>query len=332
MNIENKNKPAERGSSLWNDAWVRLKKNKAAVTSLFILGFIISICFVVPVIGSLSAPEDDNIRAAEHWFKNYETQNLAQTFQSSSSKHWLGSDQTGRDIFARILYGGQISILVGVIATFISVTIGVIYGAIAGYKGGKIDSLMMRIVDIFFGLPSLVLIILFSIVISEKSKKLATILKGWEWNESLISTIVNIMPLCAAIGALGWFTMARIVRAQVISTKSLEFVEAARSLGLSHSCILFKHILPNILGSIIVYTSLTIPGFILTEAALSFLGLGVQAPTPSWGVLLSESANYMETQPQLLLIPAVLFSITLLALNFLGDGLSDALDPKASKD
>ena len=322
----------EKGTSLWQDAWIRLRKNKAASLSLFLLLFITACCFIIPIIGSLTAPSDGSVRAAEHWFKDYETQNLSQTFMSPSKQHWLGTDQTGRDVFARILYGGQISILVGVFAALISVIIGVSYGAIAGYAGGKIDAFMMRLVDIFFGLPALVLIVLFTIVISDKSKLLGTFLKNNHVNENLVSTIVNIMPLCVAIGILGWFTMARIVRSQVISVKSLEFIEAAKSLGISDGSILLRHILPNILGTVIVYTSLTIPTFILTEATLSFLGLGVSAPTPSWGILLSESSNYMETQPQLLIIPAVLFSVTLLALNFLGDGLSDALDPKASKD
>jgi len=318
----------EQGSSLWADAWTRLKKNKAALFSLFFLILIAILCFAIPIIGSISMPEDGQ----NHWFKDPSSQNLKNTFQKPDSTHLLGTDQAGRDLLSRILTGGQISILVSLIATFITVSIGVTYGSISGYAGGKVDSLMMRIVDIFFGLPTLIIIILFSIIISPKAETARENLKAAKLPEGLVDTIVDILPLCVAIGCLGWFTMARIIRAQVIATKKLEFVEAAKSLGLSNAKILFKHILPNVLGPIIVYTSLTIPGFILTEATLSFLGLGVKPPTSSWGILLSESTNYMETQPQMLFVPALMFSLTLLALNFLGDGLSDALDPKASKD
>lgn len=322
----------QKGTSLWKDAWIRLQKNKAAMIGFVFLIIIAIGCFLVPLIGDLTAPKDDVERAASHWFKSFRTQDLTNTFAPPSAQHLLGTDQTGRDILARVLFGGQISILIGILATCITVFFGVAYGAISGYAGGKIDSLMMRIVDILFGLPVLVLVVLFTIVISGQSEALAAFMKERKFSESFITTVVNVIPLCIAIGCLGWFTMARVIRAQVISTKNLEFIEAAKSLGISRFNILFKHIIPNIMGTIIVYTSLTIPGFILTEATLSFLGLGVQAPFPSWGILLSESANYMETQPQLLIIPAVLFSTTLLALNFLGDGLSDALDPKSSKD
>ena len=154
----------------------------------------------------------------------------------------------------------------------------------------------------------------------------------WQWNKKLVAKFADLIPLFIAISALGWLTMARIARSQVIAVKNQEFVEAAVSLGLSHTSILFKHILPNVLGPIIVYTTLTVPGFILTEATLSYLGLGIEAPNSSWGILLKEGANYMETYPRLLIIPSIVFSITLFALNFLGDGLRDALDPKASND
>jgi len=207
----------------------------------------------------------------------------------------------------------------------------VTYGAISGYKGGKLDALMMRIVDVLYGLPFLILVILFSIVISTTAKEYEPALLGY-LPEDLVNLIVNILPLCLTIGLLGWYTMARVVRSQVLSSKKLEYIEAAVSLGLSHKNILFKQILPNQLGPIIVYTTLTIPGFILTEATLSFLGVGVQPPNSSWGIMLNEGANYMETKPMLLILPSLVFAATLLCLNFLGDGLRDALDPKASKD
>ena len=217
----------------------------------------------------------------------------------------------------------------GIVATTVSVIIGLIYGSIAGYAGGKTDSLMMRIVDILYGLPFLVLVILFSLLISEHAQELTEhLVRRWPEQEVFIKKFINLVPLFIAIGALGWLTMARVARAQVLSLKKQEFVEAAVSLGLTHRRILMRHIMPNMLGPIIVYATLTVPGFVLTEATLSFLGLGVESPNSSWGILLSEGANYMETHPRLLIIPSITFSLTLLALNFLGDGLRDALDPK----
>lgn len=330
------NDDIELGTSLTKDAIRRLQKNYLAVFGIFFLLLTIVLCFIIPIVGQLTAPEDATERALNHWFKDPNRQNLSNTFQTPSfnfNNHFLGTDQSGRDLFARLLRGGQVSLLVGFSATIISVFIGIIYGAVSGYVGGKVDAILMRIVDVLFGLPQLMLIILFGLVINEKSKPFSKYLieeKGWD--KDFVISNLNILPLCFVIGILGWFTMARVVRAQVISVKSLDFVEAARSLGLSNFTILFKHILPNILGPIIVYTSLTIPTFILTESTLSFLGLGVSAPESSWGILLSEGANYRETRPLLLLIPSILFTLTLLALNFVGDGLRDALDPKSSKD
>lgn len=322
----------ESGNSLWSDAWLRLKKNRMAFISLWVVVGIIATSFLVPIIGETFAPDDEAQRAEHYWFKNPDKQNLANKFLGPSSKHWLGTDQAGRDLFSRLLYGGQVSLLVGLLATLISMVIGICYGAISGYKGGKTDSFLMRIVDVLYGLPFLVIVILFSVFIKAWAQQSVDTLKDWGWGDGLINIAVNYLPLCIAIGILGWYTMARVVRSQVLSSKKLEYVEAAVSLGLSHKNILFKQILPNLLGPIIVYTTLTIPGFILTEAGLSYLGLGVESPNSSWGLLLQEGANYMETQPRLLLIPSIVFALTLLALNFLGDGLRDALDPKVSKD
>lgn len=306
----------EQGNSLWSDAWLRLKKNRMAFLSLWVLIFIFSICFILPITPLILSPTD---------------QNLANSFATPSAKHLLGTDNLGRDLLARLLTGGQVSLLVGLIATLIAFVIGVSYGSISGYVGGKLDAFMMRIVDILYGLPSLIIVILFSIVITSIAKEYQEPLSN-TLNPELVNLIINILPLCLTIGLLGWYTMARVVRSQVLSSKKLEYVEAAVSLGLTHKNILFKQILPNQLGPIIVYTTLTIPGFILTEATLSFLGVGVQAPNSSWGIMLSEGANYMETNPQLLIIPSLTFAVTLFCLNFLGDGLRDALDPKASKD
>lgn len=308
----------EQGNSLWSDAWLRLKKNRMAFLSLWILIFIFASCFILPATSFIKSPID---------------QNLANSFASPSAEHILGTDHLGRDMLSRLLTGGRVSLLVGLIATMLAIVIGVSYGSISGYVGGKLDALMMRIVDIFYGLPSLIIVILLSIVISSFASEYQPILSNYRFlSPVLVNLIINILPLCLTIGFLGWYTMARVVRSQVLSSKKLEYVEAAVSLGLTHKNILFKQILPNQLGPIIVYTTLTIPGFILTEATLSFLGVGVQPPNSSWGIMLSEGANYMETKPLLLLIPSLTFAITLLCLNFLGDGLRDALDPKSSKD
>ncbi len=318
MSSKTQNTATLKGHSLWSDAWIRLKKNHMAMVSLGILFVIGTLCFIIPIFSFIPDPNN---------------QNLGNTFQPPAGNHILGTDQSGRDLLARLLYGGQISLLVGVVATTVSVIIGLSYGAIAGYAGGKTDSVMMRIVDILYGLPFLVLVILFSLLISEHAKDLTdNMIHRWPDHEVVIKKIINLVPLFVAIGALGWLTMARVARAQVISLKKQEFVEAAVSLGLSHRKILLRHIMPNMLGPIIVYATLTVPGFVLTEATLSFLGLGVESPNSSWGILLSEGANYMETHPRLLIIPSVVFSLTLFALNFLGDGLRDALDPKAAKD
>jgi oligopeptide transport system permease protein len=321
-----------KGNSLWADAWLRLRKNQMAITSMAIILIIGALCFVVPTIGELTAPEDP-IERTQHWFKDPNFQDLTNTFATPSAEHWLGTDQSGRDLFARLLYGGQISLLVGLVATTVSRIIGIVYGAIAGYIGGRTDTLMMRFVDILYGLPFLVLVILFSLLISEYMENVAVIMRDdWGWDGELVKKTTNLIPLFVAIGSLGWLTMARMARAQVMNLKKQEFVEAAVSLGLSHTKILFRHIIPNILGPTIVYATLTVPGFILFEASLSYLGLGVESPNSSWGILLKDGANYMETYPRLLVIPSIVFSLTLFALNFLGDGLRDALDPKASKD
>lgn len=308
----------EAGHSLWRDAWMRLRKNHMAVASAVVIGLIFFLCFLAPAIFTFQDPN---------------TQNLDNTFAPISWDHLLGTDQSGRDLLSRLVYGGRISLLVGFVATGVSLVIGITWGSISGYVGGRTDNLMMRVVDILYGLPFLVLVILFALLISEYTKDLADLMENdWGMDPETVKKTTNLIPLFIAIGALGWLTMARMARAQVMSIKNLEYIEAARSLGISHTKILLRHILPNMIGPIIVYTTLTVPGFILYEASLSYLGLGVESPNSSWGILLKDGANYMETHPSLLIIPSILFSLTLFALNFLGDGLRDALDPKAAKD
>ena len=265
--------------------------------------------------------------------KNPTAINLANPTASPGVEYWFGTDQLGRDLFARVLYGGQVSLLVGFVATGVAVLIGVIYGAVSGYVGGKTDAVMMRFVDILFALPFLVLVILFALVVDDYSSDFTTwIIEKTGWERGRVAPITTLIPLFIAIGAIGWLTIARIVRAQVLSVKNLDFVEAAVSLGLSRFRILFRHILPNVIGPIIIYTTLAVPGIMLLESVLSFLGLGVKPPNSSWGILIKEGADRMEVSHYLLLFPSLFFATTLFALNFLGDGLRDALDPKSSKD
>lgn len=306
----------EQGSSLWHDAWLRMGKNKLAMASLLVFALTCFLCFVVA------------------WFcKDPNQVNLANKFASPSGGHWLGTDALGRDLLSRILYGGQISILVGLVATAVAVTIGVTYGAISGFAGGRIDALMMRIVDTLLSLPFLMVVIVLQAVLSDASKEASSwIVDNWGWDKGFTDRATNVLPLFFTLGLFGWLTLARIVRAQVMTLKEREFVEAATSLGLTKRRILFRHIIPNTLGPTVVYATLSVPGFIMYEATLSYLGLGVESPNSSWGILIKEGANYLETNAQLLIIPGILFSVTLFALNFLGDGLRDALDVRASKD
>ncbi len=273
--------------SLWRDALRRLHKNKPATISAFVLSLMVLGALMTPLI----APYD------------YEVQNLDLGASPPSAAHWLGTDIFGRDLLTQILYGGRISLAVGFVATAVALVIGVSWGAIAGYFGGRIDSIMMRFVDIVYALPFMIFIILLMVVFGR-----------------------NIVLLFVAIGAVEWLTMARIMRTQVQNLKEQEFVEAAVSLGLSPSSIIFKHILPNAIGPIIVYTTLTIPSVMLLEAFLSFLGLGIQPPQTSWGLLISYGSETMEEYPWLLIFPGIALTITLFSLNFLGDGLRDALD------
>jgi oligopeptide transport system permease protein len=226
-----------------------------------------------------------------------------------SSDHLLGTDTSGRDLLTRILYGARVSLLVGFVATGVALVIGVSWGIIAGYVGGKVDQIMMRIVDVLYGLPFIIFIILLLVVFES-----------------------NIWLLFAAIGAVEWLTMARIVRAQVIGLKNQEFVMAAKAMGVSNLTLFRRHLLPNILGPIAVYATLTIPQVMLLESFLSFLGLGIQPPMSSWGSLINDGVQYMEEFSWLLIYPGITFTITLFALNFFGDGLRDALDPKTSSD
>jgi len=295
---------ADQGASLWSDAWHRLANNKLAIAGLWIVGVLSLLCFLVP----LSSFMPTAIRPVGLSY-SYQEQNLDLRVMPPNARHWLGTDQLGRDLLSRILFGGRVSLMVGLCATAVSLTIGVLYGAIAGYLGGKLDTVLMRIVDILYSLPLALFVILLMVFLPR-----------------------SILLIFVAIGAVEWLTMARIVRGQVMSLKQQEFIEAASALGLRKRRIILRHIIPNALGPVIVYATLTVPGVMLLEAFLSFLGLGVQPPMSSWGSLIKEGADWMEDAPWILISAGAVFSLTLFSLNFLGDGLRDALDVRASKD
>ncbi|MFT5775120.1 ABC transporter permease [Hyphomonas sp.] len=278
------------GRSLWDDARARLFRNKAAVVSMWILGIIVLIAVFGPMV----------------WVNDYKAISNARTIAPTlEAWHILGTDIQGRDLLARLMIGLRISLTVGIVATAVSLVIGVTWGATAGYLGGRVDNFMMRIVDVLYALPFIFFVILLLTVFER-----------------------NIVLIFAAIGAIEWLTMARIVRGQTLAIKGKEFIEAARASGVSRRAIILRHILPNVIGPVAVYVTLTIPVVILAESFLSFLGLGVNEPLTSLGVLISEGAKTMEEKPWMLLAPALTMAVTLLCLNFIGDGLRDALDPK----
>jgi len=283
-----------RPESLWADAWKRLRRNRAAVLSAV---FLAGIGAAAALAGWLPGLQDPTL------------QDLKLGATPPSPSHWFGTDELGRDTLARVIHGGRISLMVGLVATFVSLLIGVSWGAVAGYRGGKTDEVMMRFVDILYSLPYIFLVILLLVFFSR-----------------------SILMLFVALGLVQWLTMARIVRGQVLSLRQQNFVEAARALGASDAAIIFRHIVPNTLGPVIVYTTLTVPAIILQEAFLSFLGLGVQPPDASWGTLVSDGARVLALFPWLVAFPGAALSATLLCFNFLGDGLRDALDPQDRRD
>jgi oligopeptide transport system permease protein len=306
--------PAEvmRGTSLWRDAWRRLLKNKLAVFGMAVVGIIIVAVLVGPaVIKAATGYQYDTIPADSKFVQSFPP--FTAPGGDFSATHPMGTDSAGRDMLARVLQGGRISLMVGIISTFVSLLIGVTWGATAGYLGGKVDDLMMRIVDVLYAIPYMMIVIVLLAFFGGRSP------------------LQQIFLLFAALGAVSWLTMARIVRGQVISLKNQEFVLAARATGVSTPRIIFRHLVPNALGPVIVYATLTIPSVMLQEAFLSFLGLGVQAPYASWGSLAQEGIQNIAVFPWQLIFPGVTMALTLFSLNFLGDGLRDALDPQMRK-
>jgi oligopeptide transport system permease protein len=280
---------AIKGRSLWADARMRLLRNRAAVVSMGVLALVAAACVAGP------------------WFLPYD---LSEIFWDAimtppSADHWLGTDANGRDLLVRTLHGGRVSLMVGLVASLVSLVIGVLYGATAGYIGGRVDNLMMRFVDTLYSLPFMFFVILLMVFFGR-----------------------NILLIFVAIGAVEWLDMARIVRGQTLSIKRKEFIEAAHACGVGTFDIIRRHVIPNALGPVVVYMTLTVPKVILLESFLSFLGLGVQEPMTSWGVLISEGASNMENAPWMLIFPAFFLAATLFSMNFIGDGIRDALDPR----
>jgi oligopeptide transport system permease protein len=281
----------KQSRSIWTEAWGAIKKNARAKIAFYVLCFMVVFVVIGPVFSSFAFDFTDWAYLA-----------MPPNFENG---HILGTDSLGRDVYVRTLYGGRISLMVGIVSTFVSLFIGVSYGVFSGYMGGKIDGFMMRVIDVMYALPFMFFVILLMVFFGR-----------------------NIFLIFIAIGAVNWLDMARIVRGQTLALKQKEFVEAAQALGVSTFAIMRRHIVPNLLGVVVIYITLTIPQVILVESFLSFLGLGVQEPLTSWGMLVKEGAEDMQNTPWLLIVPAIFLAATLFCFNFLGDGLRDALDPR----
>lgn len=276
----------------WQDAWMRLKRNRVAMFSLVLLIFIVLMCAIQPLIAGDS----------------YKVQNIYNMNEGPSAEHWFGTDALGRDVFDRLWVGGRVSLIIAFVGTVIECVVGTIYGGISGYFGGKVDNIMMRIVEMLNSIPYLIVVILISVRLGN-----------------------GIVPLLIALALTGWTGIARMVRGQVMQLKESEYVMAAKTLGASPMRIIMKHMLPNTLGIIIVYITFDIPSYIFAEAFLSFIGLGIQPPQTSWGAMASEGQQMMLFYPYQVIFPALAIGLTMLSFNLLGDGLRDALDPKLRK-
>ena len=300
------------GTSLWQDAWRRLRRNRLAMGGIVVVGLIVTAALAGPPLLELTTGATfDYIPADAARLRAYPP--LTAPDGSFSWTHPLGTDTSGRDLLARVLLGGRISLMVGIIATFVSLLIGTAYGAVAGYAGGRVDEAMMRIVDVLYSIPYMMVVIVLLALFGGKSP------------------LNQLVLLFLALGSVSWLTMSRIVRGQVISLRNQEFILAARATGVRPLAIVFRHLIPNTLGPVIVYATLTIPSVMLLEAFLSFLGLGVQAPYASWGSLAADGVQHIAVFPWLLIGPGLTMALTLFSMNFIGDGVRDALDPQMRK-
>ncbi len=316
--------PKTYGESPWRAAFRRLLHNVLAVGGCIFLIFLVLACAFGPL-------------ASQY---NQSDQDLEKQASRPTAEHWMGTDALGRDVATRVLYGGRVSLLVGIVATGVAAVIGVSYGLISGLVGGRVDAAMMRVVDILYAFPFIVFVILLNAVLGKDPTIEAwtrsvmdflAFIPGLKAAMEDIGFNASFIILFAAIGAVEWLTMARVVRGQTLALKRQEFITAARSYGAGTGRILVRHLLPNVIGPVIIYASLTVPAVMLLEATLSFLGLGIQPPAPSWGTLIKDGADQVENAPWLIFFPGGIFALTLLALNFLGDGLRDALDPRSGK-
>ena len=281
----------DHNNSLLSDAWSALKKNRASLVSASVMVSMIVLVLIGPMLSPFAVDQTDLYQIS--------------TAPNLMNGHIFGTDDLGRDLFVRVMYGGRISLMVGLVATLVSVFIGVTYGAVSGFLGGRVDALMMRVVEVLYAMPFLFFVILLMVFFGR-----------------------SIFLIFVAIGAVNWLDIARIVRGQTLNLKGKEFVDAAKTGGASTIRIVYKHIVPNLLGIVVVYVALTVPQVILVESFLSFLGLGVQEPMTSWGALVNQGARQMESSPWMLLFPGLFLATTLFCFNFIGDGLRDALDPK----
>lgn len=316
--------------SLFAESMRRLYKNKVAIVGMIFI-ILLTIVAIFPQLIVDKSPTRQDLLATNtvpEWLMFIMPEN-AENYVKITEDYLLGTDHLGRDLWARTIYGARVSLAVAFVASAVSLGVGVIYGSIAGYVGGWLDNIMMRVVDFLYAFPFLIVVILLQTYFKAVARQ-ATAGEG-----GFASALINanqamggMLFLFIAIGLIDWLQSARIARGQVLSYKNEEFVEAARAVGAGDMRIMFRHLLPNILGPLIVAESLAIPGYIFTEAFLSFIGLGVNPPTPSWGIMISDAVSGLRSYPHQILVPAVMLSLTTLAFNFLGDGLRDAFDPR----
>lgn len=324
-----------KGRSPGQDAWREFRRNKVGVAGLMFIGFIVLVAIIAPLITPYDFALQNNLNAREKPMTGYvvTTDHLEKCHWAGTPIEWgctiflTGSDSLGRDLWSRTIYGTRVSLSIALVAASVSLIIGTVYGTISGFAGGRIDNLMMRIVDFLYAIPILPIIILMQVYFKALARQgVRTGLAG-----TLITVnqdMGGMLFLFIALGVLNWIGMSRLARGQVLSYKQKEFVEAARAVGASNSRIIFRHLVPNIIGPLLITESMAIPGYVFTEAVLSFIGLGVNPPTPSWGLLINEGYQGLRSNPHLVLVPGLALTTLTLAFNFMGDGLRDAFDPR----